>query len=199
MFYKMVYQSTPPLLYNLLPCKVEKRTHHNLRNKGNIDTPRARIDAHKYSFLPSTIKDWNQLDLKIKEAPSVNAFKRAITKFKEPPPPHYYLGKRRNNAHHARLRIGCSALRKDLFSQLHAVPSPLCACGGGGGVENAIHYFYDCTLYANERLPFMDQLYTIEKFTMATLLYGDKNYSPETNKKFVECVHSYMESTKRFT
>jgi hypothetical protein len=56
MLYKMVYQLVPQLLYNLLPTKVEKRTHHNLRSKNDIDTPYARIDAHKYSFLPSTIR-----------------------------------------------------------------------------------------------------------------------------------------------
>jgi hypothetical protein len=94
MFYKMVYQLTPPLLFNLLPQRVENRTHHNLRNKGNIDTPRTRIDAHKYSFLPSTIKDWNLLSTSTKESKSISSLKRTLAKTKERPPPPLLQGQK---------------------------------------------------------------------------------------------------------
>ena len=95
------------------------------------------------------------------------------------------------------MRIGCSPLRNDLFTQLKVVPTPICACGGG--IENAIHYFYDCNLYNNQRQQFMDELYTVGTFTIATLLYGDMKYSAEINAKFVNCVHKYYESTGRFS
>jgi hypothetical protein len=197
MFYKMVYKLAPPLLTYLLPATIEHRTHHNLRNKSNIDTPHARLDSHKYSFLPSTIKNWNELPTEIKESKSVNSFKHALLKKKDRPPPLYYLGKRWVSAHHSRLRIGCSALRFDLFDQLKVVPDPLCACKGG--IENAIHYFYDCPVYASERLVMMDNLYKISKFNIGTLLYGDKNLSESENKEIFKCVHTYIESTKRFS
>jgi hypothetical protein len=196
MLYKMVYQLVPPLLYYLLPEKVENRTRHNLRSKKDIDTPYARIDAHKFSFLPSTIKDWNNLPIKTKEAKSINAFKHAITKTKDKPPPLYYMGCRWTNAQHARLRIGCSALKFDLYDQLKVIPDPTCACKGG--IENAIHYMYDCQIYASQRQKMMDNLYNISKFNIGTLLYGDKKLSAETNTDIFKCVHTFMEETKRF-
>jgi hypothetical protein len=86
-FYKMVYRLVPDYMLNLLPTKVGNRTVHNLRNSSNFDIPYCRINAHKYSFLPSTINDWNLLGKKIKESPSVESFKKALTKYKDKPPP----------------------------------------------------------------------------------------------------------------
>ena len=116
---------------------------------------------------------------------------------KKTPPPLYYTGNRRSNAHHARLRIGCSALKFDLFDQLKVIPDPACACKGG--METAIHYFYDCHIYASQRQKMMSDLYDISKFNIGTLLYGDKNLSTETNVEIFKCVHTFMEETKRFT
>jgi hypothetical protein len=196
MFYKMVYQLTSPLLYNLLPQKIENRTAHNLRNKGNIDAPRCRIDAHMFSFLPTTIKDWNLLPTTVKESKSINTLKRTLAKTKDRPPPLYYLGKRHLTAHHSRLRIGCSALRFDLYDQLKVITDPTCACKGG--IENAIHFFYDCPLYNIQREKLMGKLYTIATFNIGTLLYGDKKLTDEQNMAIFHNVKLYMEETKRF-
>ena len=84
--YKMVYNLAPSYLLNLLPDKVESHTHHNLRNKQKLDLPSTRLDVHKYSSLPSAVQEWNDLDLKIKESKSVNAFKQALSKTKDNPP-----------------------------------------------------------------------------------------------------------------
>ena len=86
-FYKMVYGLVPEYLLNLMPSRIESRTRHNLRNKNEYDSPFCRINAHKYSFLPSTIRDWNDLDNKLKESPSIESFKKALSRFKEKPPP----------------------------------------------------------------------------------------------------------------
>jgi hypothetical protein len=95
------------------------------------------------------------------------------------------------------LRIGCSALKFDLFDQLKVIQDPNCACKGG--VENAIHYFYDCPLYKTERAIMMDNLYKIAKFNIGTLLYGDKKLGENANREIFECVQTYMVATKRFS
>jgi hypothetical protein len=87
MLYKMVYQLAPQTLLDLLPNKVESRVRRNLRNKDDIDIPFARLDSHKYSFLPSTIRDWNELSKKSRESTSVNCFKQSLGKKRKPPPP----------------------------------------------------------------------------------------------------------------
>jgi hypothetical protein len=84
--YKMVYGLAPSYLANLLPNRTQERTGYNLRNKDNLDIPYCRLDCHKFSFLPSTLQDWNILDIKVKEAPSINSFKRALRKKKDKPP-----------------------------------------------------------------------------------------------------------------
>ena len=95
------------------------------------------------------------------------------------------------------MRIGCSALRNDLFTQLKVVPSPLCACGRG--IENAIHFFFDCQLYAVQRTKMEDELYKISRFSAATLLYGDKKLSNEVNSNIFKIVHVFLEETNRFS
>jgi hypothetical protein len=197
MFYKMVYNLAPTCLLDILPDTVSSRTRHNLRSKTNIDTPPTRLDLHKYSFLPSAVRDWNELDITTKEKKSMNAFKRALDKSKEPPPPLYFKGERRINAYHARLRIGCSALKYDLFTQLHVVQSPACACGGG--IEDAYHYFYKCNIYDIHRETLMTELYKIAKFSIKTILYGDKKLTEDQNNQIFDSVHKYMVATNRFT
>ena len=100
------------------------------------------------------------------------------------------------SAIHARMRIGCSPLRHDLYSQLKVIGDPTCACGRG--VENAIHCLYDCSLYNDERTSMMDELYKIGKFNIGTLLYGDTTLPPETNARIFEQVQKFMKNTKRF-
>ena len=39
-----------------------------------------RINAHKWSFVPQTIRDWNELPLNITDIESPTQFKNAVTK-----------------------------------------------------------------------------------------------------------------------
>jgi hypothetical protein len=93
------------------------------------------------------------------------------------------------------MRVGCSALKNDLFTYLKVVPSPMCACGRG--IENAIHFFFDCELYARQRVKMEDELYKIARFSAATLLYGDKDLSDDVNATIFKTVHIFIEETER--
>jgi hypothetical protein len=183
-------------LTNLLPNRAQDRTRYNLRNKNNLDIPFCRVNCHTFSFLPTTLQDWNNLDIKIQESPSINAFKSALRKKKEKPPPLYYQGNRRTSVMQCRMRLGCSPLRNDLCKELKVIPNSLCACGEGD--ETAQYFFYDCSLHAAHRLIMMEELYKIDKFNLATLLYGDKDYDMPKNKRFFEAVHKFIEDTNRF-
>ena len=50
-----------------------------------------------------------------------------------------------------------------------------------------------------QRTKMMNDLHKIAKFTIATLLFGDKNLSETKNKAIFDCVHNFMDSTKRFS
>ena len=76
-FYKMINGLTPEYLHTLLPPTVQNTTSksYNLRNSNDIRNVHARTNLFYNSFLPSTIRAWNELSDEIKSAPSVASFK----------------------------------------------------------------------------------------------------------------------------
>ena len=95
------------------------------------------------------------------------------------------------------MRIGCSPLRRDLCEELRVIDSPMCACGEG--IENAILYFYNCRLYAALCHKFMEEMYKIGRFTISTILYGNKPYEDKKNELYFKLVHDFIKETKRFS
>ena len=45
----------------------------------NFNVPTARTVAHANSFLPSTLRDWNSLDLIVRNSPTLKSFKRQLS------------------------------------------------------------------------------------------------------------------------
>ena len=58
-FYKMFHGITPSYLSDLIPINNQNR--YNLRNISNVPFIHARTQLYKNSFLPSVIRDWNNL------------------------------------------------------------------------------------------------------------------------------------------
>ena len=48
------------------------------RNGPNFSVPYSRVDAHKFSFFPNTIRQWNSLPSSIKTANSLDLFKSGL-------------------------------------------------------------------------------------------------------------------------
>jgi hypothetical protein len=82
------------------------------------------------------------------------------------------------------MRLGCSPLRNDLCKELKVIPDNKCACGEGA--ETAQHYFYDCPLYAAQRTIMMEELYSIDKFNLSTLLNGDPSLTEDQNQNIFQ-------------
>ena len=71
-FFKMHIGLSPPYLSSLVP---EPPAHpYNLRNAPAIPTLFSRTKLYHDSFLPATIRLWNNLPSSIKELPTVEAF-----------------------------------------------------------------------------------------------------------------------------
>ena len=52
--------------------------------------PPTRTVSHANSFLPSTLRDWNSLDLIVRNSPTLNSFKRQLNQtHNENPYPKY--------------------------------------------------------------------------------------------------------------
>ena len=111
--FKILHGLTPVYLNDLLPPLVQDTTSYNLRNSNHLQNYRANSNLFLNSFFPATIRAWNDLPAKVKDAPSVAAFKSRLNK--DLPPWYYNTGTRIGQILHARLRLGCSSLNADLY------------------------------------------------------------------------------------
>ena len=105
----------------------------------------------KNAFFPSTIIEWNNLDLKIKNSESIKTFKKRILSFIRPSPNSTF------NCHNPKgiklllqLRLGLCHLREHKFKHSFQDSfNPFCSCGRGE-VETSSHYLLYCSNYLEE-------------------------------------------------
>ena len=81
LFYKIFKNKSPAYLFNLIPAR---NTHYSLRTSDNIPCFNTKHSFFKNSFFPSTIIEWNKLDLTLRKCDSFNVFKKEILKFIRP-------------------------------------------------------------------------------------------------------------------
>ena len=153
----------------------------------NSQTIYTRTALYHNSFLPSTIRDWNNLkqDRLVMLIPSNK---------RERVPKYFYNGSRRGQMLHTRLRTKCSSLNKDLFDK-KIVVSPQCQCRR---IESTYHYFLECPIYANRRLELFTSLSQHINVTLNLILSGDTLLSNDINSIIFEKVQKYIIDTKRF-
>jgi hypothetical protein len=197
--YNIVNNKAPQYLINLLPGQIRQRTEYRLRNRGNLDPPRSRINVYGNSFFPNTIRLWNDLDIGRRSLPSTEAFKSAQRRSLPKKNSLHYFGGRLESAIHARMRIHNSPLNADLCNSLHVIASPLCTCGLA--VEETVkHFFFKCTLYNAQRETLIANLlpFHIKEEECAHLLNGIPDVDHLTNIHIFGAVHQFIIDTKRF-
>jgi hypothetical protein len=195
MFFKVTNNLAPQYMVDLIPPRVQDRTHYGLRNRALLDTPPTRIQAHTNSFYPSATKDWNDLAQEIKLAPSYTSFKRRICKRGPKTNPLYYEGKRRSTVNHTRLQMGCSALKKHIH-RLNIVDSATCACMLEE--EDSYHFLFVCPIYAVHRTKMLEDIQQIAYPSLNLVLFGDSDLPWEANKLIFGAVQRYIDQTQRF-
>ena len=112
----------------------------NHRKRPAIDPLDARTERYRNSFFPYCISQWNNLDSRIRNRPSIATFKRAIHDFIRPNPTPYFKTNRLSGfAFLNRLRVGFSHLREHKFRHgFLDIVHPNCSCRTNE-VENAEH------------------------------------------------------------
>lgn len=194
LFYKMFHNIAPTYLSSLVPSTINSLSNYNLRNANDTQTIDSRTSQYFNSFLPSAIREWNNLPLDTRNCDSVNSFKRRLNGGRSAVPKYYYTKNRRLQIIHTRLRTKCSSLNNDLFLK-HITDSPLCRCGS---IENAEHFLLTCPLYRVQRAELMDIVSNQTYVTLDTLLFGNDTLSVHTNILIFEAVQKYINDTKRF-
>ena len=92
-------------------------TAYSLRNASDYKYIRSNTQLYYNSFLPSAVRDWNELPHTTRNAPSISSFKRSLNSTLIGVPLFYLDGKRIGQIYHSRLRIDCSSLNHHLFSK----------------------------------------------------------------------------------
>ena len=120
-----------------------QNSNYKLRNNQNYVPPRCRLRTSACSFIPSTVSLWNNLDISIRNSPTISLFKNRVKGDIYTTTEYYNEGSRKLNILHTRLRKQCSSLYADL-SLIHVINNYKCNCGDS--FEDAIHYFLECPL-----------------------------------------------------
>ncbi len=73
-FYKILDSDAPEYLQALIPSR-DDEDDRILRNHNNIPIYQSRLETLRQSYIPSTIRDWNDLPDKTKQSRTLNQFK----------------------------------------------------------------------------------------------------------------------------
>ena len=176
----------------------------NLQTVGERN-PRARRRTDDYtllptnseqlrkSFLPTAIREWNDLHADFREAQSAVALKN---KLKHKPRPNKVYGEEYDRGaaiNLTRLRCHNGNLNENLYNKQISV-SPNCTCGA---MESDTHYFETCRLFQDEReeaKPDVDGL----PWTTEYLYHGSLNLTEEENIRLTRAAQKFIILMKRF-
>lgn len=152
------------------------------------------------SFLPSTIKLWNELPLQIRILPTVSSFKKAIKTYSLESQTNFMtLDTEKANIIHCQIRNNARNLNADLFNHFLCENSICDMCGYVS--ENAYHYFFVCPHYDVQRQVFIQSITNLNldiPTSVDLLLYGDCSLPYNKNVAIFKIVHDYIIDTKRF-
>ena len=127
LFFKIANGLFPLYISDLMPITVNNSSNYNLRNSNNIHLVNGRTSLYYNSFLPSAVRDWDNIPDDHRNVNSLMAFKNVLVRDKPVAPEHYLFGNRKEQILHTRLRTNCSILNYDLYSK-NIIDSPLCRC-----------------------------------------------------------------------
>ena len=189
----MYNNSSPAYLSSLIPPP--PATAYNLRHSDRVQSIKCRTTLYSESFLPSTIRKWNQLDESTRNSSSIGEFKTTLRQNSHVRiPKYFYYGNRRLQILHLRLRTGCSSLKDDLFRK-HIVDNPTCLCGV---IETVRHYLCECPLYHGFRQDMFNMISPICNPSLNTLLWGNDMVDNASNERIIDAVHTFIRRSGRF-
>ena len=197
LFYKIKNNLVPTYLTEMLPPTFETISPYNLRGRSNYVPPNLRLTQSQNSFLPSTIRLWNDLPDSVKNAENFARFKNTLkTKSQvEPVSKYRLLGDRKFNILLTKLRHKCSALNADLY-RVNLVQSPVCPCGHH--CEDASHFFLECNLYIELRRTLLMNLANVTNINLYVILYGNENLLELENEQIFLYIKQFVLQSRRF-
>ena len=200
MFYSILNGNAPNYLCRLIPPTLQSTTIYPLRNGDDIIVPFCRLSVTTESFIPSTIRQWNSLDLAIRNLNSVSKFKSETKRNSKnlPIPIYYSYGPRKLNIILTQLRCSASFLNDDLY-RVNIVSDPSCSCGHRR--EDPYHFFFQCTKYINLRQILFNKLDWLPNdlhLDVNLITHGSMLLTRQENECIFQSVFEYIKKSERF-
>ena len=195
--YKIVNGDAPSYLIDLLPNRVNNIIAINLRNSNYFEIPFSRLCSYENSYFLSTLKLWNELDQQVRTLPTILRFKSNINTIPDKIPDYTNVGERKHNIMLTRRRHRSSSLKADLYG-VNIIPCPACSCGAL--IQNADHYFIECSLFTNQRNNLFINLnrLQINDAGVAVLTTGSHNYDENINRTILQFAIKLFKDSQRF-
>ena len=161
-FYEILNGLAPKYLFDILP--ISKNQHYSTKNQSNLELSQifSRTKSFRNSFFPYCTKEWNKLDAKIKNLPSLSTFKKAFLVFCKTEKNslfnvHSPIGVKYLN----RLRLNFSHLNEYKFHHnIRDIVNPLCCCNTE--TETTSHYLLRCHLCSEQRIKLLENLKNLD-------------------------------------
>ena len=201
--FKIINEEAPNYLINLIP----KNQHTIVTRNSNIPAFYCRTDCFKYSFFPSTLKDWFNLNEYIRNSESIAIFKNRLLSLIRPSQSNVYnifdpIGLKLLT----RLRLGFSHLNEHKFRHnFQDCLNPLCSCSLN--TEDTLHYLLHCHHFSHHRIDLINSVKSVsndfESYSdnekRDILLYGDSRFDSDKNKIILESTLTYIKNSNRFS
>ena len=207
MYFKILHELTPEYLREIIPVEQNRTTRYMLRNRDEFRPSYARTERFLNYFSVDGVRKWNELPDEMKRIDSLKMFKKALkTQHGYKLNPLYLVGRVPAHTHHTRMRLGLSALRKDLYDY-KIVPDNICQLCGLEP-ENLTHYILNCPSFHSQRVRLLSDITEIvpydtyclfsENDIVNSLMVGIPELSFESNKNLFLSFQKFIQSTKRF-
>jgi hypothetical protein len=147
----------PAYINNEIPGTVDSISSYNLRNKNNIRVPTSKKNYFLKSFIPSSIKTWNDSPADIRNAATTQALKtKLLCIYGNSSYKLFQYGEGKEAINHSRIRMGLSALNAQR-KKYHFIPDGKCDnCNAKS--ESPLHFFLVCPTYAVQRQQLFQEL-----------------------------------------
>ncbi|SMN17477.1 hypothetical protein CRYPA_1947 [uncultured Candidatus Thioglobus sp.] len=198
--YNIQNGSTPSYLLDLIPPTIQSTTIYPLRNGNDIIVPFCRLSLTRDSFVSATVREWNNLNLSVRNLDTLSKFKKAIrSSISMPIPRHYSYGPRKLNIILTQLRCNASFLNYDLC-KVKILSNASCNCGAP--CENSHHFFFDCDKYTDNREIIFNSLNWLPSninIDVNLLTKGSDLLTYVENITIFKHAFKYIKDSKRFT
>ena len=205
-FYKVLNGLAPQYLTDYIPNR--NMALRTTRSRLPVYPLNARTERYRNTFFPFCISQWNSLDSRLRDLPSLSCFKSALFEFFRPKSsPTFRIDDHRGFILLTRLRVGFSHLREHKFRHgFQDTLDPFCSCRTNS-IETTEHYLLHCSNYTNQRLTLMnglqqhniDVLHLSPSVLCKLLLYGDPNFTDISNYRLLKISIEFILGTNRFS